>query len=435
MKYPGFFPAFLVLPLFMGITSARPYFQTIDAQFHTANNADAVCKIKVGEVAKLTTDLGGGDLIMQLDHYQARVEVLASIKGKLAGTLLINFNYPPAENLAQDKWLEGMYSRLQPGETCLALMKVTGTKYTLLEGPGKVPADPEIFAYDLGDEPAQKLLAEFCGGARSRDKQVQRTAIEQLGYLGEDCYKNLHNLNAIRFLLQEKDLRRAQAVVKEACHSADPILRGLAFCSGFQLNVNPGLEGPLEFMKLTVPAEESAPAWVEFDSRHPQIITLRRRLLRTLDETTRRSIPDPNTGQTMWKPDHSDIYRGVPGFDYARFYREVLSLPLVAQDLELRRECANVIWIRFEKSSVPEMIRLLDDPNSSIRQTGVSALRKCIHHDFSNSWDLQYLEKSAPMNLPERPLEERLAEYRTNEAAYLAYWRQWWGENKNQYLH
>ena len=52
---------------------------------------------------------------------------------------------------------------------------------------------------------------------------------------------------------------------------------------------------------------------------------------------------------------------------------------------QTRRAIANVIWIRCEKASVPEMMRLLDDSNMHIRRTAVSALRKCINSDLSNS--------------------------------------------------
>ena len=82
----------------------------------------------------------------------------------------------------------------------------------------------------------------------------------------------------------------------------------------------------------------------------------------------------------------------------------------------MRRAIANVIWIQYEKRSVPEMIKLLDDSNTHIRRVGVSALRKCINSDLSNSWENRHFydpnaAREAMRSGIEKKLEDRQKDY------------------------
>jgi len=78
------------------------------------------------------------------------------------------------------------------------------------------------------------------------------------------------------------------------------------------------------------------------------------------------------------------------------------------------------------------MIRLLDDPTIHIRRTAVSALRKCINSDFSNSWELRK-DGSGFGESDEKNPEERLKDYQDNEQQYIQHWKKWWQENKNRF--
>ena len=158
-----------------------------------------------------------------------------------------------------------------------------------------------------------------------------------------------------------------------------------------------------------------------------------------MDSTTRRFIRSLNDGEIIRAPGrHGDVYRGVPGFPYARFYRLALATEVVGRDADMRHAIANVLWIRCEKASVPEMIRFLDDSKTGIRQTAVSALNKCINANFSNEWDRStFYRRDVAANTPgpthEKPLEERLRDYELNEREYIRYWKDWWRENRSQY--
>ena len=89
---------------------------------------------------------------------------------------------------------------------------------------------------------------------------------------------------------------------------------------------------------------------------------------------------------------------------------------------------------------MPEMIELLDDDERPIRRTAVSALNKCVNANFSNAWDRRTFygpdpdtERSGQM--PEMPLEQRLADYERYETEYIAYWQAWWQKNRGRFEH
>jgi hypothetical protein len=114
---------------------------------------------------------------------------------------------------------------------------------------------------------------------------------------------------------------------------------------------------------------------------------------------------------------------------------KALNCEVVKKSEEMRGAIANVIWIRYEKRSVPDMMRLLDDSNMHIRSTAISALRKCINSDRSNSWErLHFYDPRAAEEYMrrgiEKKLEDRQKDYEDNEQEYIQYWKKWWQKNK-----
>ena len=84
------------------------------------------------------------------------------------------------------------------------------------------------------------------------------------------------------------------------------------------------------------------------------------------------------------------------------------------------------------------MIRLFDDSSMHIRQTAVSALRKCINSDLSNSWEpLHFYDLRAAKEYMrsgiEKKLEDRQKDYKDNEKEYIQYWKKWWLEHKSEF--
>jgi hypothetical protein len=136
-----------------------------------------------------------------------------------------------------------------------------------------------------------------------------------------------------------------------------------------------------------------------------------------MDATTRRVVVDLRDGSKIRREDGSPYpFRGVRGFDYANFYRQALDCEVVRNSDQMRSAIANVLWIRYEKTSVPEMIKLLDDSNTHICRTAVSALRKCIHSDMSNSWEPRHFyDPDAAREYMNSSIEKKL-EDRQNRA-------------------
>ncbi|MDH4158602.1 MAG: hypothetical protein OEW00_15140, partial [candidate division Zixibacteria bacterium] len=76
--------------------------------------------------------------------------------------------------------------------------------------------------------------------------------------------------------------------------------------------------------------------------------------------------------------------------------------------------------------------------NMHIRHTAVSALRKCINSDLSNSWEPRhfYDPRAARETMRsgfEKKLEDRQKDYQDNEQEYILYWKKWWRENQSRF--
>lgn len=158
-----------------------------------------------------------------------------------------------------------------------------------------------------------------------------------------------------------------------------------------------------------------------------------------MDSTTRRVLVDLKDGSVISREEGSPYpFRGVRRFDYADFYRQALDCEVVKNSEQMRSAIANVIWIRYERRSVPEMIQLLDDSCMHIRSTAVSALRKCINSDRSNSWEPRHFyDPDAAREYInsgiEKKLEDRQKDYQDNEQEYILYWKKWWQQHKNEF--
>ncbi len=209
--------------------------------------------------------------------------------------------------------------------------------------------------------------------------------------------------------------------------------------SSFKLGDPPSLDQTLAILHADPNDFNPADSKSKYGIRDFCTSGLQRSLLETMDATTRRSIKYLDNGSTIRAFHHQrGIYRGVPGFPYTRFFQQALKTEPVKNDSNMRKSIANVIWIRYEKASVPQMIHLLDDSERHIRGTAVSALKKCINGNFSNAWDRRSFYSSGRnsvklMQRQEKPLEQRLKEYEEHEQEYIQYWKKWWLQNRDQF--
>ena len=234
-------------------------------------------------------------------------------------------------------------------------------------------------------------------------------------------------------------LCRAKEALRTMHTDEDIVVRNISVISSFQADDSPGIERPLELLRLNPSEFDKNDSLVKYGVRDFCISSLQYRLLETMDSTTRRTVMDLKDGSRIRRKDGSPYpFRGVRGFDYADFYRQALDCESVKGSEQMRTAIANVIWIRYEKASVPEMVRLLDDQNLHIRSTAVSALRKCINSDLSNSWEPRHFynpvaAREYMRSGIEKKLEDRQKDYRDNEREYILYWKKWWQKHKTEF--
>ncbi len=405
-------------------------------------NADVVCKVRVTKVR----DAGLAPSYLFRSEANVRreiatAEVISLIEGNCPPQIEIEYEYPRGGHWVSGSPIGQEFTKLDPGESCLVFLQSSSGTYHLGRIQNKARVVAARVLYTLGDEPLLRLLAEFLAGADCPDEMVRLQAIEELGYVGDELMKQLQP-----FKSRDEPgariahaLREAQRVIRKARPSTDFVIGSVAVMSSFKLVDPPALDEVVQVLRADPNGFAPAASEAKYGIRDFSVSSLQKRLLETMDSTTRRSIKSLDDGETIRAPGrHGDIYRGVPGFPYARFYRVALATDAVARDAEMRRSIANVIWIRYEKAGVPEMIRLLGDSEINIRRIAVSALDKCINGNFSNGWDRDTFYRrgvgpGAPGLTAEKPLEEQLRDYELNEREYIQYWKDWWGENRSKY--
>ncbi len=305
----------------------------------------------------------------------------------------------------------------------------------------KARVQPEIVDYNLGNTPNLRLLAEFLAGCNSGNEIVKLQAVEELGYLGEVMIRQLRPFKGDKESFQRIafGLGRAKDALRKTRSSENIVIRTASIISRFQVDDSPGIEEPLELLKMNPSYFTPNDSLKKYGIRDFCVSSLQLRLLETMDSTTRRVVIDLKDGSVIRREEGSPYpFRGVRSFNYAEFFKQALDCESVKKDTQMRSHIANVIWIRYEKRSVPDMIRLLDDLSMHIRRTAVSALRKCINSDRSNSWErLHFYDPRAAEEYLrrgiEKPLEDRLKDYQDNEQEYIQYWKKWWQEHKSKF--
>jgi hypothetical protein len=410
-------------------------------------NADLVCKVKVLSIRQVR--IVQGNLLPgepNLLEMIATSKVLSVVKGECPDVINIKFRRPTNEHLRLGLSLGELYTDLSENEVCLVFLKASGSDYRLNRIQSKARVQPEVVDYNLDETPDLKLLVEFIAGCDSEDELVRLQAVEELGYLGDAMINKISsspyrdsNEALQRCLKMNSGLSKAREEIKGMRSYQDVVIRSIAFVSSFQLDDSPGVEGPLELLRMESSDFGPDDSLKKYGIRDFSISSLQLRLLETMDSATRRILVDLKDGSVVRREEGSPYpFRGVRGFDYADFYRQALDCESVKGSEQMRTAIANVIWIRYERASVPEMMRLLDDPSMHIRSTAVSALRKCVNSDYSNSWEPRHFyDPDAAreyMNSGiEKKLEDRQKDYQDNEQEYILYWKKWWQEHKNEF--
>lgn len=410
----------------------------LNSPLQAGSNSDLVCKVSIlstHEAGKtMSPILGMGREVM---CHVATAKVISIIKGSCDAVIQIQFHAPKDEMAKRELPGWRLLTELQSGEHCLVFLRNTDKGYFLNRIRSKARVAAKKVDYHQDNNILIRLLAEFQAGLDAEDEMVRLQAVEELGYVGDELLEKLRPFQAEdgenhRIAHRLKEARRA---IRRACLDKDFVVRSVAVMSSFKLGDPPRIDQ----VKAILQADPNMMTPAESRSKYGIgdfcVTSLQRSLLSTMDETTRRRMKDLKDGSTMMRRPRG-IFRGAPGFAYADFYRWALETDLVKSNKDLRRSIANVIWIRYEKDSVPQMIQMLDDPEQSIRHTAVSALKKCINGNFSNAWDRRSFYSSGfdsirrMHEIKEKPLEERQKDYREHEHEYIQYWKKWWSENQ-----
>jgi len=414
----------------------------LNSPFQARHNADLVCKVRVLSIRQEEViKYGPSTLMPNVSRMIATSKVLSVIKGECPQVIDIEFLYPTERNRNFGSPLCQIYTELSENEVCIAFLKQAKTYYKLNRIMSKARVQPEIVDYNLGDTPNLRLLAEFLAGCKSDNEMVKLQAVEELGCLGNVMIGQLRQFKDDKEMFQRiaYGLGRAKDALRKTRSSENLVIRTASVISSFQVDDSPGIEGPLELLRMNPSYFSPNDSLKKYGIRDFCVSSLQLRLLETMDSTTRRSVVDLKDGSKIRREEGSPyIFRGVRGFDYAEFFKQALDCESVKKNAQMRSAIANVIWIRYEKRSVPDMIRLLDDSNIHIRSTAVSALRKCINSDRSNSWErLHFYDPRAAEEYLrrgiEKPLEDRLKDYQDNEQEYIQYWKKWWQEHKSKF--
>jgi hypothetical protein len=440
---------FLTISIFLLLIPEKSYSFTIgsnswhlNSPFQTKHNADIVCKIKVRsirheEVTKGNLLRGVSDLYRTI----ATSDVISVIKGKCPRIIDIEFHYPKERNLNFGFPITQAYTELSKNEVCIVFLKQAMPYHKLNRIYSKLRISPEVINYNLGDTPNLRLLAEFLASCNSDNEMVRLQAAEELGYLADAMISHSRLFREDKKLFQKTafGIGKIKEALRKMHSSEDIVIRNVSIISSFKADDSPGIEGPLYLLRMNPSVFDPNESLKKYGIKDFCIASLQLNLLETIDSMTRRAIINLKDGSVIRRKDgNPGIYRGARGFDYEDFFRQALSCEVVKKNDKMRSAIANVIWIRYEKRSVPEMIRLLDDPSMHIRQTAVSALRKCINSDFSNSWERFhfYNPQAAKEYLRggiEKKLEERQKDYKDNEQKYIQYWKKWWQEHKSKF--
>jgi len=414
----------------------------LDSPRQARHNADLVCKVRILSIRQEEVlKYGPSTLMPNVSRMIATSKVLSIIKGECPPVIDIEFLYPQEKNRDFGTPLCQLYTELSENEVCIVFLKQAKPYYKLNRIMSKARVQPEIVDYNLGDTPNLRLLAEFLAGCKSNNEMVKLQAAEELGYLGDVMIDRLREFKDDKEMFQRLvfGLVKAKEALRKTHSSENIVIRTASIISSFQADDSPGIEGPLEMLKMDPSYFTPNDSLKKYGIPDFCVSGLQLRLLEAMDSTTRRFMVDLKDGSIIRREEGSPYpFRGVRGFDYAGFFKQAMDCESVKKDTQMRGHIANVIWIRYEKGSIPDMIRLLDDSNMHIRSTAVSALRKCINSDLSNSWErLHFYNPRAAKEYMrmgiEKPLEERQKDYQDNEQEYIQYWKRWWQENKTRF--
>ncbi|HEX41294.1 MAG TPA: hypothetical protein ENN81_04450, partial [Phycisphaerales bacterium] len=363
----------------------------VDAAQQTAANADRVVKVEVLsllEAGTVRNEVSANP--PELRRLTASCRVLSEIKERCPQIIRVEFQYPAESDIQGNPSLAQQFTSLRVGEVALVFLKDIGMDFRLNRIDGKVRITSSRVRHEMVDEPEERLLSEFVASAQDGDPMVRLQAVEELGYVGDAILRQMaaseyrySSEAADRCIMLDKKLDAAREVLADARKATDPVVRFAAVISSFQVDATPGEATSLEVLRADPATLSTAESLAQYGAIGFSVQAMQARLLDVMDATTRRLLLDMRQRDVIRRRDGKP-YRGIRDFWYPEFCAAALACESVRAAGPMRRSLANILWVRSDVASVPEMIALLDDADILVRSAVVAGLIKTVASPYSN---------------------------------------------------
>lgn len=314
-------------------------------------HASLACKLKMGSITEREVGSPSGTLC------DATCSVLATVKGHLGKQVQITFRHH-----ANGPHNPGM-DTVKEGEVYVVMLRGKTSPYEMF---AVIKAVDAVIEPTFGTKPGERLLAELVAMWKSNDPKMRIAAIEQMGIIRD---------------------RRVSEEVIAAAKDKDAETARAGVIALYRMKIAPDAKRVMELFDKQI-----MDVWYQ-ESGEPQ---------------------EDDNGEKIWRRDagHTFLERGLPDFDYATYVREGIKKEWVRKDDQTLYMFFGVPWKVQRKECVPELVKLLDDPDKRVRWWAVLCLTHTVDDVDRPQWE----------------------EYEPREGEELAKWRNWWKEKGDDFM-
>jgi len=315
-----------------------------------AENATLVCKLKMGPIAEQDRSPVG-------TRCDTTCKVISIIKGNLGKEVQITFrrhaNGPIRLGVDVTK----------AGEVYVVMLRGKSAPYEMFVA---MKAVEKVVEPRFGAKPGDRLLAELVAMWRANGTDMHIPAIQQIGIMRD---------------------KRGSQVVNEAANSEDADLAHAGLIAQYRMGIAPDAKRTMELFD-----ERMLFVWYQESGR----------------------LQSDLTGKQIMRREGGRVFslRGLPDFDYATYVREGIKKEWVRRDESTLYSFFGVPWKVQRKECVPELVKLLNDPNKRVRWWAVNCLARTVDHVDCPRWE----------------------QYEKRESKELKKWRKWWKENRDAFM-
>lgn len=342
----------VVVVLLWAVPADRVSSQLVQSSDQAAGfpHAALACKVRMGPITERDAGTFSGT------RCDATCRVISTLKGELEGELQLAFSRHVNGRL--------MLNDIKAGNVYVVLLNGQTEPYEMLTA---MRAVEQVVEPEFGLDPGDRLLAELVAMWKTDDADMHLPAIRQIGIMRD---------------------RRGSKVVSEAANSEDTEIARAGLIAQYRMGIAPDANRTMEVFD-----KRMLNVWYQ-ESGRPQSDSTGKRIMR-------------REGR------HTFLERGLPDFDYATYVRQGIRMDWVRENNHTLYEFFGVPWKVQRKVCVPELVNLLEDPDTRVREWAVV----CLEHTVENRHTVPRREQG----------EEQ-------ERKELDKWRTWWKEKGNAYM-